>query len=559
MLSLSRFAGNRLLASTLGLVLTAATSAPAQTPNEGAIGGGASCEPEYDVIAERGELFALKVTGEDGYEDWILHMRTKGGAVVGMGNSDIGGGPVGDNENVYLVLTGNYREVEAPSDVVTIFATFPAGRVAIDSGELSSGYNWMAGTTQQTVGNSHPFAELTAGIVLPDERSGYDVALPSGVERFPRPLSDGWEVAFSPLLDLFDDAGLLPEMDYWDTFGGCRLAGSRGDVGPDRTPLGWGLIAGYNVYRWPVDEGGAGPDVLASLEHFVYFIPIRPDLSVPDDLHEIVDPDGQRSSGDEVVLFRDASANPDGSPREIGEAPQSGRNYWYAFQPVAMGDLGGWDGLDFIQRHGETNEILESRTADWRTDLDGDGLFDSITIPRQEPPDEGSGPTFFSPQAEWGLPGLGLTHDGLPLLSPVVHSAGDQGDEDCTNGADDDGDGLADCEDGDCASHPDCADAGGGIRIEVPGGDPELVVGWDETLGESGVLLSRGELDVLWREERVAHGLIGCDLLGRQAVVDDPGGDLFFLAAAVPEGGSSPDFGSDSQGQRRSAAQGECP
>lgn len=149
-----------------------------------------------------------------------------------------------------------------------------------------------------------------------------------------------------------------------------------------------------------------------------------------------------------------------------------------------------------------------------------------------------------------------MTNGGSPLLSPVLHTAADNDDEDCTNGEDDDADGFIDCEDGDCDSHPDCADAGGGIRIGTPGG-PGLIVGWDETMGTRDIGISRGSLAVMWTENRLNHSPIACGLSGLQAVVDLGPGSSYVLASAP--GGSSPDYGEDSFGTPRLAPSGPCP
>ena len=546
-----------LLLACGAIALLLAAPADAQTPTVGYLRGADDCVPVIDIKADGGELFSLKVNGSAGHADWAIHMGAKGGANVGIQDGDVGGPHVGA-ENAYQVIASNFREPEQPSDVVTVYVTFPNGAVAIDSGDLSTGFNFVTGVVQQVVGNSQPFVVPNAGIRIPGDRAAYTADLGSGPELFPRAVVGGWEVAWAPLLEIHDVAGVLPGDDPSE--GRCTVAGGAGDLDASREQQSWGTLAGYNVYRLPADGARPSRAEIGALENFVYFAPVRADVIVPDQLSELIDPDGTPQTGDEILLFRDVALNPDGSARQIGLAPEPGRNYWHVIQPVTMGDIGGWSDLEFTFSWEGPEPVTERWVPlrdDWRTDLDGDGSFDSVALPRYDPPDEGSGPTFYSPQAEWGLPGLGLTNGGLPLLSPVVHTAGDNGDEDCTNGSDDDGDGLADCADGDCSGHPDCPDSGGGIRLGIPGGSPEVIVGWDETMGLSGVTLSRGELAVLWQETRLAHSLVGCDLTGREVAVPTEPGSRFFLAAGSDD--STPDFGSDSLGNRRSAPTGPCP
>jgi hypothetical protein len=75
-----------------------------------------------------------------------------------------------------------------------------------------------------------------------------------------------------------------------------------------------------------------------------------------------------------------------------------------------------------------------------------------------------------------------LTGTALGVLSlsciretkPLGFATAQPGDEDCTDGSDNDSDGLVDCEDADCAMVMDCAYSGATINVRLTGGGSML-------------------------------------------------------------------------------------
>ena len=107
----------------------------------------------------------------------------------------------------------------------------------------------------------------------------------------------------------------------------------------------------------------------------------------------VVNVSGEGQDGDDLCLFVDPTVQDrDGIPFGQGPTDPTGRtSYWYTVQPVVVGDHD--DFRDVSLAH---QPAADYTMDDFRIDLDMDGVS----------------PEFFSPQALFGLPGLGLTNSG---------------------------------------------------------------------------------------------------------------------------------------------------
>jgi len=406
--------------SVLALLLTAAT-ALAQTPAVGRVTE-SDCETPIDLRGAGVEIAAVKLPADgSSREDWLFHGGSAGGGLVGFGDGDLGG-PL-------FQVAPNWTLAETTGEVLAVFLSFSDGRLALDSTASFGGIRDLGTLTPRPVGDSRPGGP-TAGVVLPGGPGLYEADLGAGPETFPREAGDGVELAFGGFGEL-PPAGLAA----------CLGAGAADPV------HGQGLLNGFNVYRM-ADEGSApGPAELGRPENWIYFLPLHGDPGGV--LASLSDPDGLPASGDEVVIFRDASAAEGGAAREFGDSPDlDASGWWWAVQPVVEGDLDAWESVS----------LAGGEPSDLRTDVDGDDLADGIDVN----PEGCDGPEFLSPQAKQGWSGLGLTNSGRPLLSrPVFYSRA--GHETCDDGDDDDGDGLVDCDDPRCGRFVGCvaADADG--------------------------------------------------------------------------------------------------
>ena len=502
---------------TLAFAALTATTVHAQTPTIGSVDE--PCGQAFYIFPNGGEFYSAKVK-PGRFDDWQLDVSAKEGPRLGLLPGDI-------TNNHYKTLAGNYRLTESPQDAVFALVTFPEGRVVLNSGDLRTGFNFMEATVLQVVGESSDTVSMSGEVDLPNDRAAYTANLGAGPESFPRGVAGGVEIAFAPLVELG------PTM-------GCDAAGFAPEPESEH-----GLVAGYNVYRTPDDGTFPSPAEVGAIDNWIYFAPTRPDVAVPDALSTLHDPNGIVHDGDEVVTFRDVATNPDGSARQIGAAPEPGRRYWYAVQPVLMGAIDDWADLTLAWQELAEYPWTDGLRGDWRIDSDGDGLLDAIELPRATPPDPGNGPEFLSPQAEAGLIGLGLTHGGVALLSPLIPSDGTEAFEDCANSLDDDGDGYTDCDDPDC----DCL-LGGRIDVGRPAID-ELMVRWDSQLAALPVDIHSGSLENLWLENRLDHAALACELPGRQASLPMPAAAVYFLVTG--------DFGADSFGTPRPPSTAGCP
>jgi hypothetical protein len=437
---MNRRLGMRLLAGFAALALPALGSAQ---PVVGLVFDG--CATQVNSRTAMGEVYAVKIKGaQNNYTDWLFDATTKGG--LSAPGVDVGDGAHN--------IPPNWQAGINAGEIVFVYVTYPNGFIAIDANEpLGTGGDFGA-VIRQKVGDS--IASNIAGtptdgidLTLSSSTSGTTIdmngALAGGTANYPFGANGGIEAAF----------GALAELNPLDLVGGAGCTVSGTDPDPQ---TGRGNIIGYNVYRMVDSSGGATVPTVAQLgtvANFQYFIPYSFNLGsgddtgatgpnepnpgtndpVLDDLAGLQNLDALAHSGDEVLIFQDSVT---GRTRISGTPPDitGATDYWYAVQPVVGGSVNGAN----PGAPGNTNPYWQSNNdnpptakclainfvlcGDHRMDLDSDGRFDAINLDL----DAGNSPEFFSPQAEVGalpgLPGLGLTHNGLPLLStPVWGSA----------------------------------------------------------------------------------------------------------------------------------------
>lgn len=412
-------------------LLVAAIPASAQVPVSG-ISAQPGCGGLMDNDAENAELIAVKVTAATGLCTDILFDLSQ------TGGTSIGGATTGDAVNVQWLCPPNWTNGQIGSDAHFALLIYPpaagsqANRMMIDSGAISN--QDFTAAAVQTVGNSIPSSYTgTQGIDLVLSSAGaYSVKLrgPAGATSagFPRGANGGVEVAFAP----------LAEVNTVDLIGGgCTVAGeTRNPAAPNGAGDVDGVILGYNVYRLSGTAGApptANAFYTASLnadptDGWQYFMPLTqshglgamdtnpggagtpsPSDTNPNDLSGLQNVDGVMYSGDEVMIFQDSATNR-GVARSAGSAPVVGTGYWYAFQPVMCGDVAYYSvargfGPGNSLANGDHGSSLSALGAgDDSVDLDLDGNIE-----------------FFSPQADVGAqPGLGLTYNGIPVLSQPV-------------------------------------------------------------------------------------------------------------------------------------------
>ena len=409
-----RIATRRRFAGALAaLVLAAARPAAAQTPTVGLVAEESSC-CAIDILGSGGELAAAQVVpGETLHDDWQFDLSAKGGDLIGLMPGDVSG-------QSFQLLAFNFRSGEEPTGDVFAFVTFPDGRLHLDSGPNELGFNFLDVAAAQRVGDSPSRLPASAGIALPDAAFLYAADLGAGPVPFPEETADTVRVAFAPIQD--PDTGRAA---------GCSYGGAELD------PLtGLSIVIGYNVYRLEDAGSPPAPEEIGAHANWQYFASLDPALDPADGLHEWIDPDAVPGSGDEVIVFHDGPRSLGGRARPSGTAPTRGGGveYWYAVQPVIAGDLAEWTNL----------QLFTLPPTDRAFDVDGDGTDDAADA------DLDGSMEFLSPQADAGLPGLGLTTQGRPLLSRLVRSGALAPSDDA------DGDGLRDFEDN-CPSEPNPA------------------------------------------------------------------------------------------------------
>ncbi|MEM7249559.1 MAG: hypothetical protein AAF533_29900 [Acidobacteriota bacterium] len=338
-----------------------------------------SCAP---TIATEIELYTVKVSeaGLD-YTDW--HYVKGADSVGGASQSGFS----------YVVTPGNFTIGEAAPDRAWFFLTSPSPDeggdwLAADSSDTSTP-NPGAITFQQ-VGDTIAagFAEH-AGTGIRFDGSGVPVSidLGSGAREFPARARGGIDVVFGALID-YQPTLYFPGPDCG--FG----SGVEHQLLPGR-----GLIIGYNIYRQE-DAGVAPTKDSWAQKDWLGFIPA---VDEPGDLAGTIDLDATPANGNEYLFFSDADLP--GLRQSPLPPPEPGcaRSYWYVIQPVIEGDYQAWSEATVIAR---VPLGFDPRLSDGGIDLTGDGE-----------------PEFFSPQAiHAGLPGLGLTVQGRPLVSAAVRS-----------------------------------------------------------------------------------------------------------------------------------------
>lgn len=388
---LSIFAG--LLSLPLGAL--------AQTPTIGTVVDGTGAAVDTDALGC--ELFAVKSDG-GANNDWQAHMFNTSGGGVGLGSGDFSGG-------LYQVLAGNFTRPEAPTNVVMGFVTCPDGQLHVDSGDFSTGFNAMGQAALQTIGNS-----ITGAVVLPGDGTAYSVDLGAGAVDFPVIGSDTGMTAGQSINYAFSPVAELNGADQ----GGWTWGGAAADPG-STIPSG-GFIVGYNVYR--MADAGGPPDAatLGAMANWVGFMPLDFDQTVGDtgaagmdapadniaagDFTGLQNGDAMPYTGDEILLYQDGpTLARDGATVNANPADPT-IAYWYAVQPVVRGSV-----ADFANV-----SLAGGAAADHAEDLDGDGNDDWVDL------DLDGSPDFYSPNENAGIPGLGLTYNSIPLLSPVAMS-----------------------------------------------------------------------------------------------------------------------------------------
>lgn len=380
------------------LALGIAAGATAQYPISGYVLED-DCATPVDNVAQEGELYVIKVRNGTSvaYTDWLFDLRTKNGGQAGLAEL----GSVG-----YLV-PANWTFPDTVQDDVHVLITYADGVVALDSGNIGTTLGTFNFVRRQHVGDSLPSGPPLQGrdLVLSQGAGQYSVDLGGGrTVSFPYGTHAGISIAFAPLAEV-QNTDLSAAT--------CTWGGEVPDMNSAPPTEEQGLIRGYNVYRLEGTAGSPPPITLVrQLRNWTYFVDLRAldldatglgqDLNPDGDLTGIDNDDGLPYTGDEIVFFSDANANPNGSTRAGGTyGPVPGQGYWYALQPVAQGRI-----EDFA------NVIINSRpAADLRLDLDGDTLYDAVNLDPDVDP-TGASPEFISPQAEAGLPGLGLTWHG---------------------------------------------------------------------------------------------------------------------------------------------------
>ncbi|MEM7245633.1 MAG: hypothetical protein AAF533_09830 [Acidobacteriota bacterium] len=362
---------------TCCFVLVVAGSAVAQVSHTGIIVDPTPegiCEPADTTGAE---LYSMKMTqGGLDLTDW--HWFKRGESNAGLWMSGLS----------YSLNPGNHTVPVSVRDRFYIIITRPGtdGRgdaVALDSSDSSTPNH--GAMTFQVVGETiNPAHDLHAGtgLVLDGSGSPVSIDLGAGERMFPAPASSAIDLVFGALID-YQPALYAPGP-------GCGF----GMALPHQARPDQGLVIGYNIYRQP-DLGSVPEPTSWTSEHWLDFIPY---VDEPGDLAGFQDLNTTPQDGNEFLFYSDSGL--DEAPRPSGRpAPQRAcaDSHWYVIQPVVDGDYFDFDETTVLAR---VPLGFDPRQLDGGLDLTGDGE-----------------PEFFSPQAFMGLPGLGLTVEGRPVLS----------------------------------------------------------------------------------------------------------------------------------------------
>lgn len=419
----------------LAASLLAAAAMPAAGQAVFGLGGEEDCTGLVANDPENAMLIGIKVPTSGACTDILFDLRQVGGGQAF--------GETGLAATDQWSISPNWKVPQVPADVHFVFLIYPpaagsmANRIIMDSGTINDQYFGVA--MRQTVGNSLKSAyntlpgSNTKGIdlVIPPSGVGYGVKLAGATGAvtagFPRGANGGVEVAFAP----------LAELNTTEVVSGCAISGLNPMPNNPADPALDGAIIGYNVYRV---NGTAGSPPAATAFYtqsldadptggWQYFLPLTQSYNLtamdnlglatptppaasdnnPNDLGGLQNPDGVNYTGDEVMIYQDSAANRGvARPANQGSAPVPGQGYWYTLQPVACGNVsdyaapGSFSSANlFNGDHG--NSRSSAAAGDDSVDLD------------LAAPDE-----FFSPQADFGLPGLGLMYGGNIVMTQPV-------------------------------------------------------------------------------------------------------------------------------------------
>ncbi|MEM7246891.1 MAG: hypothetical protein AAF533_16195 [Acidobacteriota bacterium] len=357
------------------------------------------------------ELLALKrdqdVTATTDWH-WSTDRNTVGGSYVG-GFS-------------YTVLGCNFTVRMRPLDRVHFFITAEpetpgrGARLALDSARVHVQPN---ATTLQVVGETIPPSipdHAGTGLIITGDGEPVDVDWGEGPVSYPRRAGNDVQVVFGALIDL--------QPEIYEPASSCGVGAVEELYGA--TAPGLGALVGYNIYA---REGEEAPeewlatDWLAFVPHLPEGMTPPPDDGTPSGLRDL---DAIPSNGNEYLFLRHvggAFSRPGlpgrgglGGWRGPGRGPTPPRvpgprggsfTRWYAIQPVVAGEHFDFDATTPIA---QVPLGFEPKGPGGFLDLDADGIAE-----------------FLSPQAVFaGETGLGLTHDGRPLVSAPVRFVGER-------------------------------------------------------------------------------------------------------------------------------------
>jgi hypothetical protein len=392
-----------IVALALVAAVTFATSASAQTAWAGFIvdgSGGGGCAP---TAVTGSELYVAKVPSDaSNLADWVYDARAKGGSSVA--SAMVAGFS-------YSFLGGNFSANEAGSDGVFVFVTAQntdatrGDLIMVDSGSPAGAS--LDASTWQVVGNTiaSAFTGL-AGSGTTFDGSGSPVNV----------LGRNWPAAGASSVDVLFGLVIDRQPAIYDAMFGCAMGGAQ--AFPMTTDHG--AIVGYNVYRQ--NDGGSAPARDSWTDaHWLGYVPVSGftlagangtgggdspnDGNPTGDYAGIQDLDALPYSGNEYLIFSDTDVQARGRGPLPAPAAAAAASYWYVVQPVAAGNYANFTMGTAIAR---VPLAHNPQMADGGIDLDNDGT-----------------PEFFSPQSTvgGGLPGLGLTVAGRPLVSAPVMGA----------------------------------------------------------------------------------------------------------------------------------------
>jgi hypothetical protein len=351
------------------------------------------------------EVYTVRISRSNPstYSDYGFDLTSKGGSAT-PALCDLSGST--------WVRPANDREFDWQWVDVFVFVTLPPlgpgepGRLLVDSGRADTLY--ARETTWHEVGSGDGWTTAPRRPRAVPARSGRDDGLAAVHVEF----------------------GAVAEVNATELARECTIGGDSW-IWDSATRTRHGLLSGYNVYRLP-GAGGSPPDTTAYLapDAWQYFVPLGSFLEAadatglsmpqregmppataasdlaPNDLAGMQNPDGTFFTGDELLLFQDSPALPDGSPRDSlhGTAPRVDNGYWYSVQPViSVGSLSNsaFDGIGFTNNLVFVGDhVMTLGNGVQGIDMDLDGR-----------------PEFYNPQVAAGIQGLGLTNADLPLLS----------------------------------------------------------------------------------------------------------------------------------------------